>query len=175
MNTNCPLKSSDLANEIDKRIYDRNIPSSTLQPYINVRPAMTKYSIMPIVTPRSKPDVSMNTEATYNISKTFNPGNTQSPWSGFATNINLESGLRNQVYALQKCSQSTYVPQSSSDLYTERNPTNNPTIRQPFNDLFRNQQFNSFNPNCENVATNYFNNHTRTELRKPINKEMFHQ
>jgi len=34
------------------RSYERNIPSQPLQPYLDARPVMTKYSILPIVDPR---------------------------------------------------------------------------------------------------------------------------
>lgn len=167
---NIPTKSSDLANEIDKRIYDRNLPSQLLQPYINVRPVMTKYSIMPIVDPRKVIKTPINVCPTYNTNAVFNPGNTQSPWSGFATNINKESELRNQIFALQKCSQSVYVPEPNSDLYVDRNPIVNPNLTQPFQRLFVNEQFNTYNPNYEGIAKNIFNNHTRVQLRVPIKK-----
>ena len=116
MNNN--LCVSEIHSQTNKRISDRNIPSQTLQPYIDVRPVMTKYSYFPIVDPRKTSSIKMQVLPTFNIEKTFNPGNTTSPWSGFATNVNTESELRNQIYALQRCSQSVYVPQSNSDLYT---------------------------------------------------------
>jgi hypothetical protein len=104
--------------ETNTRIYDRNIPSQMLQPYLDVRPVMTKYSYFPIVDPRRELKVPLQQMPVFNPHTMFNPGNTQSPWSGFASNINLESELRNQIYALQSCSQSVYVPNSNSDLYT---------------------------------------------------------
>jgi len=108
---------SEIHNTTNRRIYDRNVPSQMLQQYIDVRPVMTKYSYLPIVDPRKEVDVRMKQYPTFNPHTVFNPGNTQSPWSGFASNINTESELRNQIYALQKCSQSVYVPSSNSDLY----------------------------------------------------------
>ena len=109
---------SEIHNTTNRRIYDRNVPSQMLQQYIDVRPVMTKYSYLPIVDPRKEIGVRMNQYPTFNPHTVFNPGNTQSPWSGFASNINIESELRNQIYALQKCSQAVYVPTSNSDLYT---------------------------------------------------------
>ena len=108
---------SDIHGQTNQRIYDRNIPSQMLQSYVDVRPVMTKYSYFPIVDPRKQINVPLQQMPTYNIENVFNPGNAQSPWSGFASNINKESELRNQIYALQKCSQSVYVPNSTSDLY----------------------------------------------------------
>lgn len=156
--------SSQITNSINTRIYDRNIPSHMLQPYLSVRPVMTKYSIMPIVDPRAPIKTPLVQQPIYNSGEVFNPGNTQSPWSGFATNINTESELRNQVYALQACSQAVYVPSSNSDLYKFGFKPSN-SVQQPFPGLFQNEHFNSFNPNPENVAQGLFQNCTRQEIR----------
>ena len=102
---------------MNDKLYKRNVPSKNLQPYLDVRPVMTKYSYFPIVDPRKKITSEFQVMPTYNVDNVFNPGNTQSPWSGFASNVNVESELRNQIYALQKCSQAVYVPNSQSDLY----------------------------------------------------------
>ena len=88
---------SKIHQQTNTRIYDRNIPSQMLQPYLDVRPVMTKYSYFPIVDPRKEISVKLQQQPTFNTQTTFNPGNTQSPWSGFASNINTESELRNQI------------------------------------------------------------------------------
>ena len=51
--------NSNIQNATNQRIYDRNIPSQFLQPYLSVRPVLTKYSIMPIVDPRAPAKVPM--------------------------------------------------------------------------------------------------------------------
>lgn len=167
---NKPYKQNDMCNsqyqeQTNRRIYDRNIPSEMLQPYIDVRPVLTKYSYFPIVDPRKELKVPMEQMPTYNVHKVFNPGNTTSPWSGFASNINKESELRNQIYALQKCSQSVYAPTSNSDLYqykfkTEKQPN-------PHELLFQKENFPQFNPNPEPeiLGASAFNNSTRTQIR----------
>lgn len=162
MNQECV---SDIHRQTNTRIYNRNIPSQMLQPYIDVRPVMTKYSYFPIVDPRKPINVSLVQTPTYNVHEVFNPGNTQSPWSGFASNINTESELRNQIYALQKCSQSVYVPRSSSDLYTYKFKTR--TQHNPHELLFRNDTFETFNPNPapEICGSGIFNNSTRCQVR----------
>jgi hypothetical protein len=161
---------SDIHNQTNSRIYDRNIPSQMLQPYLDVRPVLTKYSYFPIVDPRKSSNVQLFQMPTYNVHQVFNPGNSQSPWSGFASNINTESELRNQIYALQKCSQSVYVPQSNSDLYTYKFQTN--SKYNPHELLFKNDKFNSFNPNpSPNVCgVSIFNNNTRCQI-KDITKQ----
>ena len=157
--------NSQVQEQTNTRIYDRNIPSQPLQPYLDVRPVMTKYSYFPIVDPRKELNVSLQNMPTYQVNKVFNPGNTQSPWSGFASNINKESELRNQVFALQKCSQSVYVPNSNSDLYNYKFKT----IKQenPHELLFQNESFSQFNPNPDSkiVGSSMFMNSTRVQVR----------
>ena len=156
--------SSQIANSINDRIYDRNVPSHVLQPYFSVRPVMTKYSIMPIVDPRAPIRTPIVQQPIYNTNEVFNPGNRNAPWCGFATNVNAESELRNQIYAIQSCSQAVYVPSTESDMYKFSFKTNN-AMQQPFPGLFQNEHFNSFNPNPENVGQGLFQNCTRQEIR----------
>jgi hypothetical protein len=161
---------SDIHKQTNNRIYDRNIPSQMLQPYLDVRPVMTKYSYFPIVDPRKQINIPLVQMPTYSVNEVFNPGNTQSPWSGFASNINTESELRNQIYALQKCSQAIYVPNSSSDLYTYKFQTK--TQSNPHELLFRDETFESFNPNPAPglCGSSIFNNNTRCQV-KDITKQ----
>jgi hypothetical protein len=148
------------------RSYRRNIPSSPLQPYLDARPVQTKYSIMPIVDPRRPIETPLIQQATYNPEIVFNPGNDTAPWSGYASNVNHESELRNQIFALQSCSQATYVPSSNSTLYGVKweNQTN---VKQPFPDLFKNEQFNPINPNQhpDKIGYSLFNNATRQQIK----------
>jgi hypothetical protein len=157
--------SSQIRIQTNKRIWDRNIPSQPLQPYLDVRPVLTKYSYFPIVDPRKESKVPLVQMPTFNVHKTFNPGNTQSPWSGFASNINKESELRNQIFALQKYSQSIYVPNSYSDLYNYNFKTK--TVSQPHNLLFENGSFSEFNPNPnpEILGSSIFFNSTRSQVK----------
>ena len=165
MNNCNQLNVSKIHEETNARIYDRNIPSQMLQPYIDVRPVMTKYSYFPIVDPRKKISVPLTVQPTFNPHKVFNPGNTTSPWSGFASNVNTESELRNQIYALQKCSQSVYVPSSKSDLYNYGfTPQQTP---QSHSLLFEKNSFSQFNPNPDSktVGSGMFFNSTRVQVR----------
>lgn len=154
----------EIQDSINYRISDRNRPSKQLQPYLDVRPVMTKYSILPIVDPRAKIDVPMKQEPVYSPEKVFNPSDSRGPWSGYASAINTESELRNQIYALQSCPQATYVPSSKSDLY-EYNFHHRSSDVQPFEDLFKQEKFEKFNPNTENIANELFNNCTRQDIR----------
>jgi hypothetical protein len=164
-NCNQQLNVSKIHEETNTRIYDRNIPSQMLQPYLDVRPVMTKYTHLPIVEPRKSNNVPLIVQPTFSPHAVFNPGNTTSPWSGFASNVNVESELRNQIYALQKCSQSVYVPSSKSDLYNYGfTPSQTP---QSHSLLFQNDAFSQFNPNPDSktVGAGMFFNSTRVQVR----------
>jgi len=170
---NCSNTVSKFHEEENRKLYSRNIPSQMLQPYLDVRPVMTKYSYLPIVDPRREINETLVQQPTYNINAVFNPGNTQSPWSGFATNINTESELRNQIYALQRCSQAVYVPSSNSDLYSFNfKPGSSSATQMPHNLLFQKESFNKFNPNPNDniVGQGLFMNPTRVQV-KDITKQ----
>ena len=149
-----------------QRTYQRNIPSQPLQPYLDARPIQTKYSILPVIDPRKPINTPLIQQATYTPEMVFNPGNDAGPWSGYASNINQESELKNQIYARQTCSQSTYVPSSKSSLYQVK-WENGLKPAQPFPDLFKKEQFSPCNPNPneEKIGFGLFNNATRQQLK----------
>jgi len=152
----------DRVDELNDRLYKRNIPSCQLQPQFNSRPVSTKYSFMSIVDRRAPTTVPIVKPPTYNVEKVFNPGNTMSPWGGFSANVNNESLLRNQLFALQSASQSVYIPPSTSDMYKVNVVGRGE--KQPFPNLFTEEKFNPFNPNTLPVGTNVFNNSTREQV-----------
>lgn len=163
--------SSQKFETMNIRAYSRNIPSQPLQPYLDARPVLTKYSIMPIVDPRSTQQTCtpLQQQATYNPHKIFYPGNDSAPWSGYASNINNESELRNQIYALQSCPQAFYVPSSTSSLY---NISWNNSIHNgvnPFSNLFAEEPFNTYTTNNteanKDIGYALFNNNTRQQLK----------
>ena len=149
--------------ELNKRINSRTFPSVPLQPQYSLRPASTKYSVMPIVDQRVRSTVPLQTYPIYNTRQVFNPGSSQAPWSGFATNVNTESKLRNQFFALQKCEQAEYVPNSDSDMYVPYTPQRT-VDTQPFPDLFNNPNFKPFNPNTLDLGGHILHNSTRAQL-----------
>ena len=154
----------EIQDSINYRIYDRNRQSRPLQPYLSVRPVMTKYSILPIVDPRARINVPMQQQPVFSPEKVFSPASTEGPWSGYASAINTESELRNQIYALQSCPQAIYVPSSKSDLY-EYNLHNGNVNMGELQGLFKEEKFDKFNPNTENIANELFNNCTRQDIR----------
>ena len=154
---------------MNTRTYVRNLPSQPLQSYLDARPVLTKYSIMPIVDPRREIKTPLIQQATYNPSQIFNPGNAtaRAPWSGFASNINHESDLRGQIYAIQECSQAKYVPTSQSSLYNVHWQNQNSSLQQPFPDLFKKEEFGPETTNTDPTVIGYalFNNPTRQQLK----------
>lgn len=148
------------------RSYERNIPSQTLQPYLDARPVMTKYSILPIFDPRKPITTPLIQQSTYTPNKIYNPGNDSGPWSGYASNINHESELRNQIFALQSCTQASYIPSSKSSLYQVKFQNSN-NHQQPFPTLFQDEQFcpTNPNPNPDKIGYALFNNATRQQTK----------
>ena len=155
--------------ELDNRIYDRLWPSAPLQPQYSMRPVSTKYALMPIVDQRVKPTVPLHKFPTYNTKQVFNPGTAQAPWSGFSTNINTESRLRNQFFALQRCEQAEFVPSSTSELFVPYAPRMTTNQKQPFPDLFQKPEFEPFNPNPLDLGGKILNNSTRVQLQDACN------
>ena len=149
--------------ELNERIYSRNIPSANLDAKFSLRPVSTKYSLLPVVDQYKKANVPVITSAPYNIGKVFNPGNGQAPWSGFANNIDVESVLRNKSFALQYCDQANYIPSTTSDLYNVE-VTSRP-VQQPFPGLFVQHVLSPFNPNPLGLGSDVFNNSTRQQLK----------
>ena len=166
--------SSNIQNTTNTRLYERNIPSHVIQPYFDVRPASTKHSILPIVEQRKINTVPVEQYAVYSPHRVFHQGNTRAPWSGYASEINTESQLRNQLYSLQKASQNVYVPNSNSDLYNYQftnSASSGKNVVQPFQGLFQEETFAQFNPNTHNIGNDRFNNSTRVQLKNTDGKQ----
>ena len=161
--------ASQRTQSINDRTYQRNIPSQPLQPYFETRPVNTKYSVFPIIDMKKASNVSVKQYPIFNVNQTFNPGSSNGPWSGFSSNVNTESILRNQIYGLQSCSQAVYVPQSKSDLYEVHWQPNN-SLQQPFPNLFKNEKFDLVNPNPnpDLIGFSLFNNSTRQQNKDLI-------
>lgn len=153
----------DRTEELSRRMYARNIPSAPLQPQLDARPVLSKYTIMPILDQRKPATVPLSNYPVYNPAHVFNPGSAVAPWSGYATAVNVESTLRNQFFALQKCEQSEYVPSSKSDLYNVRIDSRQIPQTHPL--LFKTEKFAPMNPDCFHLANQVFNNSTRTEIK----------
>tara|TARA_B110000114_G_C15007150_1_gene363223 strand:+ start:55 stop:498 length:444 start_codon:yes stop_codon:yes gene_type:complete len=99
-------------NELSDKIYNRNIPGQNMKPNFSFRPQSTKYSHFQVIDKDVKSSVPL---MTYD-KVSYNPGD-RGPTNEYFQKIDLESELKNQIYALQKDSQHYYVPNVNSDLY----------------------------------------------------------
>ena len=166
----CPR---DRDNEINQKIYSRNLTNAPLEPNLSTRPQSTKFNHFQVVDkgvntiPNNlNQNKKENIYQKFDISSMFNPGNQKSPWTGFAYNINNESKLRNQIYALEKDSRGAFMPSSNSELFHEKTFENSDLNPTKFESLFKTENFAEFNPNIVNISTKLFNNGTRQDLRE---------
>jgi hypothetical protein len=157
----CNLERTE---ELNNRIYDRNIPSHQLQTNFGIRSISTKYDYLPIFDKYKPSATPIIRQPIYNPENTFNPGNDFGPWSGYASNVNNESKLRNQFFAHQRgAPQATYIPSSTSDMYQVKAVGR--YEEQPYPELFASQHFDTFNPNTHNLGYNIFDNCTRQQIK----------
>jgi len=166
MNYNVTLQNFEKNNNINQEIYNRNFPSQQLNMNFSPRSVSTKYSTLPILDHRKETSVPMNNYPIYDSNSTFFPGNAKPHFCGFANNIDLESSLRSQFFALQKADQAKYIPSSSSNLY--ENPINFINTNKDLNNhlLFREESFDNFNPSLSsNIGNEIFLNSTKVQLK----------
>ncbi len=166
MNTSVKLQNFEKLDTMNRNLYTRNIPSSDIQPNFNPRPVSTKYSTLPLIDHRKEANIPIINQGCYNSEEVFYPGTTKPHYCGFATNVDKESTLRNQFFALQAADQAKYIPPSTSDLYM--NPINFQTVPVNLEEtmLFRQPEFADFNPDPSVIIGNrIFDNATRVQLK----------
>ena len=160
--------ASDRTNQINNEIYSRNIPTMELQPNYEFKSTSTRFQIMPIINNNSSP--SLKEYNSYSPSANFYGGDRKGPWNTFSNNIDTESDLRNQNYALQNDSLGVYIPSSQSNLYefnwNNKNKSYSAEETKFYNsDLFVPTKHATFNPNIysDDVGYALFNNSTRVQ------------
>jgi hypothetical protein len=157
--------------ELNSRMSSRHFPDSPLQPNFDPRPISTKYSKFPMINRRKEVKEPVIPYLDYNQSANFNPGSHRAPPNGFLNNIDTETILRNQAFALQRgdgAGQGVYVPSSQSDLYQVRVPGGSQNEQQPHPDLFQQPTFQAeqhSNLQGNKIGRDQFFNHTRVQLR----------
>lgn len=162
------LGQQERTNELDERIFKRNFPSVPLEPNYDPRPISTKYGYFPGLSGRKHIPTNKNEYPVYNVHQVFNPGTSKAPPSGILNDIDNETYLRNQHFALQKGDKQYYVPQSSSELYRDYVYTTD-TQMQPHPDLFYKHNFENNRPrysSLNNIGKDLFNNNTRTQMKQ---------
>lgn len=160
---------NERVDEINNRMGTRYFSDSPLQPNFDPRSIPTKYSKFPVINRRKSTNEPVVPYLDYNQSINFNPGTHRAPPSGFLNNIDTETMLRNQTFALQKGGdQGVYIPSSKSELYRVIVPKGSLNDPQPHPDLFEKQTFDySLHSNLQGnkIGRDKFFNHTRTQLR----------
>jgi len=162
--------------EINKRILARIMATGNSDVLLSPRPQPTLFTrplqnIIP-----SPPCLTRVLKFNTNTANSFHPCSKFGAWSRYTANINTESELRNQTYALQNAPQSVYVPNSTSDLYNpnttaEENNTNKPTelmkntSNLPGPSIANEHSYTTFPPIPVNLGNKLFNNHTRQQLK----------
>ena len=155
--------------ELNDRILGRFYPDMPLQPNLDVRPVPTKYSHFPIIDRIPMAKVPIVEAPYYSIGTNFTPSNTRGPVDGYFSNVNVESSLRNQFFALQRgAPQNEYIPSSQSDLYRVQMADPSRSESQPYPRLFDQYRpaptVKPSNLDAEIGADRFFN-HTRVQLR----------
>lgn len=155
----------DRAKVTGERIYERNIPTNSLQMSYTPRSVPTRGVLMPILDCRIQPTVPRERMPIYTSRTMFSPG-TSLPFGGYQAAVNIESELRNIIFPLQDCPQAAYIPGTSSDLYTLQDLI--PPPRKESREhalLFKETKFDAFNPNLCHLGNKLFNNFTRYQVR----------
>jgi len=106
----------DYEDELNHRLEKRVIPSTSLKPLYDFRPCSTKYSWFKSTDIPIEPKEPLKQYQEYSCD-VFNPGQ-RAPIEYFMNSIDVESSLRSQFMALQKSSQSVYIPELTSSLYS---------------------------------------------------------
>jgi len=159
----------DRVDELNDRIQNRQFSDKPLAPNFSSRPVVTKYSRFQIADRRAPAyEEEIRPVETHNTQTNFNPATLRGPPASMLQNIDLESALRNQNVAFQRnCVQSTYVPDSRSELFNVRvhsalGPNPHPSLfsHPPTQSVPREAAVRGMN-----IGKDLFNNSTRTQLR----------
>ena len=136
-------------NAINEKISGRFRAEQAPPMALDARAVETRYTLMPILDPRrhmSPADVAvpgLNLESglgsflpngirpsqmnelpprqqVYDMTAGFVPiATARGPWSGYAANIDTETALRGQTFALSRCPQAGFVPHSTDRMYDQ--------------------------------------------------------
>ena len=112
----------DYEDELNHRLDKRYLPSTPLKPLYDFRPLSTKYTLFKSTDEELQSKESLKQYSEYS-QKVFNPGN-RAPVDYYMKSVDVESKLRSQFMAIQKSSQSAYIPELTSDLYTSPGASN---------------------------------------------------
>ena len=159
------LCNQNRLNELNERLYSRNLTNAPIKMQYDVRGVQTRYVRMPIADQHKPSCVPCLQKPIYNTNTMFTPASSL-PFNGYQENIDVETQLHNTIAPLQACPQSKFIPDSKSDLYYSQYLVNKDIPDQMTNHLlFNKEQFAPFDPNTCNVGNKLFNNFTRYQIR----------
>jgi hypothetical protein len=152
--------------EIDERVLSRFVPDRPLPPNFSPRPAMTKYALFPMLDNRMPATVAI--QPNFCSAAGSGPMMERGPVAGFQCKVDIETELRNQVYALQKnVDQTAYVPSSTSTLFQVKAVGGLGTGENALHPLlFQQFAFEPTLPVLDGVGDELLHNSTRAQLRK---------
>lgn len=164
---------NERVDELNDRILGRFYPDMPLQANMDIRPVSTKYSHFPVIDRVPIAKVPLVKEEYYSMATNFTPANTRGPVDGYLSNVNVESSLRNQYFAIQRgAPQGEYIPSSQSDLYKVQMAEPSHRESQPYPILFdeykpdeRQNQNKNRKMVDSNIGVDRFFNNTRVQLR----------
>ena len=157
--------------ELNDRLFLRNIPSRQMSASYFSRPVDTYATVFPTTDKHKKSLVTKANFQQYDQRLVFNPGQ-RAPYDGYSRNVDVESRLHNSFHPMQKCVQGKYIPGTNSDMFNANYliPTTKP-VKMTNNLLFKKESFYAFNPNKCNLGYKMFNNHTKQQVKNlNINK-----
>jgi hypothetical protein len=120
---NIQSSSANYLNLMNDRILERTMQFKNVESLLSPRPQSTLCTMLidTILPHESCKAVILHYNSNSNSNSNFNSNsnscNTNGKWCKYINNIDTESILKNQVYALQHAPHTKYVPDSSSDLY----------------------------------------------------------
>lgn len=154
--------------ELNTRISSRFDCDVPLQPNFSVRPVPTKYARFPMIDRITLPKVGIIDRGSFTIESQFAPTQSRGPVDGFFSQVDSESSLRNQFFALQRAPQAEYIPRSDSDLYRVKMAAPSVIETQPHPALFDKYRMDVLAPvrnDDPKVGYKTFFNDTRVQLR----------
>jgi len=154
--------------ELNDRILSRIHCDKPLQANFDVRPVPTKYARFPVIDRVTLPKVGIVDRGDFRVADTFAPTQSRGPVDGFLSQVNTESNLRNQFFAIQSAPQAAYIPNSNSDLYRVSMAPPSRMETQPHPGLFDTYKMNLLAPvrnSDPKIGHKTFFNDTRVQLR----------
>jgi len=150
--------------ELSDRLYERNTTTAPIKMQYSIRPVPTKYITMPVVDCRRPTNVPCQHKPIYNTQTMFTPSNSL-PFSGYQAKIDTETKLHDTIFPLQACPQAKFIPSTQSDLYQNQYLVAGRQEVMTNSLLFKEPQFEAFNPNLCGTGYKLFNNFTRQQVR----------